>query len=158
MNDNGVAPTGRAADMNVDAVWLANLARLYSAPCDFSVANLSRFYQQDAEFSDPVHAVKGLLAMQAYFNRAYAGLAYCRFDFTAHAQNGNSLFISWQMHFSHPRLRNGARIVVPGCSQLALQAGKIIAHRDYYDVGNLLYDNIPVLGSVTAFIKRKLLP
>jgi limonene-1,2-epoxide hydrolase len=158
MNEEKANKTDSNAERKIDAEWLDNLARLYSSPCDFSVANLSLYYRDDARFSDPVHEVIGLPAMQAYFTRAYASLTHCRFDFTGHAQNGNSLFISWQMHFSHPRLRQGVEIVVPGCSKLELQAGKIRAHRDYYDVGNLLYDNIPLLGSVTAYLKRKLVP
>lgn len=142
----------------VDSEWLAGLARLYSSPCHFSPDRLASYYDADALFTDPVHEVRGLAAMSAYFRRAYANLDYCRFVFARHAQAGEQLFISWDMHFSHPALQHGRRITVAGCSHLQLQGRVIRTHRDYYDVGQMLYDHVPLLGRVTGWLKGRLVP
>jgi hypothetical protein len=141
-----------------DAKWLQKLQDLYSATGGFSVENLAYFYCADAVFIDPVHEVKGLHAMQSYFNCAYANLDACHFEFTHHAQSDGQLFIAWEMTFRHPKLKSGQAIRVPGTSHLQLSGEKIIYHRDHYDIGCMLYDNIPILGSLTAWIKRKLVP
>lgn len=137
---------------------LQALQQLYSSPCDFSIARLAQFYSEDACFVDPVHEAKGLPAMQHYFEHAYGGLNHCQFHFAEHAQSGNVLFIRWEMEFSHPSLRGGAVITVPGCSYLQLHEGLISYHRDYYDMGRLLYEQVPILGQLTRWLKQRLAP
>ena len=49
-------------------------------------------------------------------------------------------------------------IAVDGCSHLQWRGDRVVFHRDYYDLGQLLYDNIPLLGRVTGWLKRRLAP
>jgi hypothetical protein len=144
--------------ISIDQAWLEKLEMLYSTTGDFSVNNLASFYCEDAAFIDPVHETHGLQAMEAYFNRAYANLTSCRFTFTEHAQNQHHIFIAWEMKFQHPKLKGGKTISVPGTSHLQLRGDRIAYHRDHYDVGCMLYDNIPVLSAITAWLKKKLTP
>lgn len=59
------------------------------------------------------------------------------------------------MHFRHPRLRGGAPISVDGCSHL-LWWDKVYQHRDYFDAGAMLYEHLPLMGGVIAWLKRRL--
>ena len=59
------------------------------------------------------------------------------------------------MHFRHPRLRGGAPISVDGCSHL-LWRDKVYQHRDYFDAGAMLYEHLPLMGGVIAWLKRRL--
>lgn len=142
----------------VDASWLKQLQNLYSTTGGFSRETLAALYVDDAVFIDPVHQVQGLQSMVDYFNHVYGALNSCVFSFENHAQTGSDVFISWTMVFSHPKLQNGNRITVAGSSHLKLAGKSIAFHRDYYDVGSMLYDNIPILGQVTRWIKRRLSP
>ena len=58
------------------------------------------------------------------------------------------------MNYAHPKLAGGKDIVVDGATDLMFEE-KIIYHRDYIDMGQMLYEQIPVLGSIIRYIKKK---
>lgn len=43
-----------------------------------------------------------------------------------------------------------------GISVLTIKEEKIIEQRDFFDAGELFYENIPILGSIIRFIKKKI--
>jgi hypothetical protein len=66
-------------------------------------------------------------------------------------------YVQWQMNFSHPRLKGGKTIVVDGASYLRFnEAGKVSYHRDYFDLGAMLYEQLPLLGRIIVAVKRRL--
>ena len=52
-------------------------------------------------------------------------------------------------------LRGGAPISVDGCSHL-LWWDKVYQHRDYFDACAMLYEHLPLMGGVIAWLKRRL--
>ena len=66
-------------------------------------------------------------------------------------------YVQWIMHFSHPRLQSGRVIEVPGSSFLHFSdSDKGFLHGDYFDLGSVLYQHLPVLGGVVRSINRRL--
>jgi hypothetical protein len=63
--------------------------------------------------------------------------------------------LTWTMTFSHPRLRGGRSISVEGASEISFDE-KVYFHQDYFDGGNLLYEHVPVLGSVISYLKKRM--
>ncbi|WP_228141680.1 hypothetical protein [Marinobacter sp. X15-166B] len=61
----------------------------------------------------------------------------------------------WVMHLRHKRIRGGAEIKVDGISQLRIVDGGITLHRDYFDAGQLLYENLPVLGGAVRWLRKQ---
>ena len=59
------------------------------------------------------------------------------------------------MHFQHGKLKNGQPILVEGHSRLKFVDNKVICHRDYFDVGSMLYENVPVVGDLVRLIKNR---
>ena len=67
------------------------------------------------------------------------------------------LWLGWTMTFSHPRLRGGAPVTVEGATRLAFdEEGKVCLHRDYFDLGAMLYEQLPLLGAVVRTLKGRL--
>jgi hypothetical protein len=129
---------------------------------DFAALNkdnlhlLGKLYSDDALFCDPLHEVRGLSNMQRYFGEMYANVSELRFDFYGFDQvRDGEGYLRWTMRYRHPRLRGGAEIAVEGCSHL-LWHERVYQHRDYFDAGALLYEHLPLLGSVIAWLKRRL--
>jgi hypothetical protein len=58
------------------------------------------------------------------------------------------------MHFKHPKLGNRL-ISVRGVSHLQI-SDKIDFHEDFYDMGAMLYEQLPLLGNVTRWLKLRL--
>jgi hypothetical protein len=61
----------------------------------------------------------------------------------------------------HPKLNGGKTITVNGISHLLYQmdnesSAKIFLHRDFFDLGQLLYENIPVIGAINRQLKKGL--
>jgi hypothetical protein len=59
------------------------------------------------------------------------------------------------MKYRHPKLANNKEITVKGHSHLVFNGDKIVEHQDYFDVGALLYRNIPLVGSVIKLIDKR---
>lgn len=121
-----------------------------------SMQGLADIYAANVVFVDPVTKHEGLTALQHYFAKLLANTSACRFDIKQINQQGQHVFVSWQMHFSHPKLKAGKTISVEGVSELQIVNDKIVFHRDYYDMGEMIYQNIPILGYLIRLIKNRL--
>ena len=82
----------------------------------------------------------------AFLRRRRRGVRRC---------GGGEGYLRWVMSYRHPRLAGGKVIRVSGCSHL-LWRDKVYRHRDYFDAGALLYEHLPVLGRVIAWLKRRM--
>jgi hypothetical protein len=60
------------------------------------------------------------------------------------------------MKLKHPKLNGGQPVEVNGVSQIRFSGDRVIYHRDYFDLGEMLYENIPLLGVVIRNIKQRL--
>ncbi len=120
-----------------------------------ALSRLSDVYSDDAEFCDPIHRIVGLDRLNQYFYEMVKELDSCQFDIEQIMEQESEAYVRWIMHFQHPKLKNSSVISVPGVSHLKFDE-KISYHRDYFDVGAMLYENIPVLGSIVRKIKQRL--
>jgi esterase/lipase superfamily enzyme len=117
-------------------------------------SQLGEFYADDIIFKDPVHELRGLVTLEDYFATLCAGLIDCRFEYLDQVVSDNSAYLKWVMHFRHPRL--GKELIdVRGVSHLRWN-DKIDYQEDFYDMGAMLYEKLPVLGNVTRWLKLRL--
>lgn len=118
---------------------------------------LDQIYSADVSFIDPAHKIEGLIALKKYFSELYQNVSSVNFSFSHHQQRENDAYIQWQMTLRHPRLNRNQEIIVPGISYLRYdQMGKVSFHRDYFDLGTMLYEQLPLLGSIIKTVKRRL--
>lgn len=134
---------------------LENFCEFYRELDQRPLQELARIYANDIEFRDPVHGVKGLDALTRYFETSLGDVSACRFEIHAVDELSGEAYVRWTMHFSHPRLNAGKIIDVPGISHLRFD-DRISWHRDYFDLGAMLYEQLPLLGAMIRLIKRRL--
>lgn len=115
--------------------------------------DLASVYHRNIRFTDPFTTVSGLAALENYFANAYANVIDCRFTFSDTLRDGNQLCLGWTMHLRHRRIRGGRQIDVEGISLLTVQQGKVVRHRDYFDIGELLYEHLPLVGRIIRWIR-----
>lgn len=127
--------------------------RLFNTLCAGNVAGLEDVYSSQVTFIDPFGAVEGLDSLRAYFDKVYTNVTACRFSFGDVLISDNNACVEWIMHLSHPRLRGGREVTVQGISRLEISEGRVHFHRDYFDAGELLYENLPVLGSAIRWVR-----
>ncbi len=115
---------------------------------------LRDMYADEVVFKDPVHEIRGLVGLEDYFANMIADLTDCRFEYLDEIVGERSAYIKWVMHYRHPRLGN--RLVsVRGVSHLRF-GDKIEFHEDVYDMGAMLYEQVPLLGNVTRWLRLRL--
>jgi limonene-1,2-epoxide hydrolase len=117
---------------------------------------LQSVYHPDVVFEDAAHRLEGWSQLQHYFESLYSNISRCDFDITSQQQVGDTGFLTWTMTLEHPKLSKGAEVKVNGVSHLKFYDQRVIYHRDYFDLGEMLYENLPVLGSIIRTIKVRL--
>lgn len=136
---------------------LSRFIALYQQLDRQQLHRLPDIYAEQVLFIDPAHRIEGLAALTDYFAALYQRLAYCRFEIVSQQQQGTQAWLSWVMTFSHPRLAAGQPIRVEGATRLEFDAaGKVMVHRDYFDLGAMLYEQLPLLGPLVRLIKGRL--
>lgn len=118
---------------------------------------LEGVYSSDIRFIDPAHEIVGIVQLTEYFSALYQNVETITFDFHDIVQQDKNCYLQWNMTFSHKRFARGKSIIVSGTTFLQLDdQEKVHYHRDYFDIGAMLYEHIPILGSLIGRIKRRL--
>lgn len=132
---------------------LDNFRNLFNELDKGNLNRLPQLYTEDIRFQDPLSKVNGLDELTHYFAGAYENVISCHFDFGETVVQGTFAAIPWVMHLRHKRIRRGREVQVQGISHLEVRDGRVCYHRDYFDAGEMLYENLPVIGGAIRWIK-----
>ncbi len=114
------------------------------------------FYHEDIEFSDPVETIKGREGIKKYYGNMYKNVKEIKFDFSETITQGDTVVGVWVMTLKTDALNGGEAFQVDGNSVIRFRDGKVIYHRDYFDMGAFIYERIPVVGWMVRKMKSKL--
>ena len=99
------------------------------------------YYDDGIYFWDSVQKIHGIDEFKAMTERLIARSNNLKMDIKNIAQNGNVIFLEWEMSLSFKKYPNSS---IYGSSRVTLDdSGKIIEQRDYYDLWGDIFDNIP---------------
>jgi hypothetical protein len=135
--------------------WLSNFVNIYQTLSTNNLDLLEKIYHHDITFIDPLHHVEGFDDLHQYFNGLYQNLLTCEFVINKVIFDGNEAAIYWTMSYQHNKLNKGEVVTVSGSSHIQGKEDKVVYHRDYLDLGAMLYEQIPLFGNVTKWIKAK---
>ena len=122
-----------------------------------SVDRLDTVYAPDARFRDPFNEVHGVPEIRRIFAQMFEHLDDCRFTFIDETVDERGAFLTWDMTFRIRRLSPGETRRIHGATHLVFAPdGRIACHRDYWDAAGELYAQLPLIGSVMRWLKRKL--
>ncbi|GAA0857822.1 nuclear transport factor 2 family protein [Aliiglaciecola litoralis] len=130
--------------------------RFYTNVSLDSLEQLGTIYAEDATLIDPIMQHQGLDKIKRYFRNMLENTRKCHCAIQHVTQQNDTVFVTWKMTIAHPQLNKGQDIAVNGISQLELAANKIVFHRDYYDLGEMIYEQVPVLKHVVKMIKKRI--
>lgn len=134
---------------------LRGFTRLFNNLSAGNIGDIKSVYSDDVTFQDPFARVQGIENLTEYFAGAYGNVISCQFEFGEPVIDGQNVCVPWIMRLRHRRIRGGHQVNVDGISQLTIQDGKVSSHRDYFDVGQLLYENLPLLGKAIRWIRSQ---
>ncbi|MCO4837742.1 MAG: nuclear transport factor 2 family protein [Oceanospirillaceae bacterium] len=120
-----------------------------------SIPGLDEMYHQNVTLQDPFSKLEGLDNVKRHFSQMMQNVSYCRFEIIDVVSNDGQAFITWTMMFAHPKLNNHKEIVVDGVSDIKFDE-RITYHRDYFDVGSMFYEHVPIVKGVIKMLKNRL--
>ncbi|MBU2979051.1 nuclear transport factor 2 family protein [Alteromonas sp. C1M14] len=131
---------------------------LYSSLNDVNPDELGSIYSQDVEFIDPIAHHHGLDAVKYYFAQLLDNTKTCAFDIKTITPSAPGEDIHYTITWVMTLVLKGKTdpIVLDGITILKVSNEKIHYHRDYYDLGEMVYQHIPILGWVIGKIKSRL--
>lgn len=115
--------------------------------------DLSRFYADNVMFQDPIHHIESIASLTSYFEKLNKNLSSGGFQFKSVRVIENTCYLEWLMNIE--LLRPRRKVSSSGISVVSFQ-NKITHHRDYFDAGELFYENIPILGGIIRSFKKKI--
>ncbi|MBA6304690.1 nuclear transport factor 2 family protein [Colwellia sp. MB02u-14] len=136
-------------------LWLSNFVKIYQTLSTNNLELLETIYHNEVTFIDPIHELKGFDNLFQYFQDLYENLISCEFVISNIIAQEDQAAIYWTMSYQHPKLNKGNVINVTGSSYIKGHEDKVIYHRDYLDLGSMLYEQLPVLGKLIKLIKNK---
>ena len=116
---------------------------------------LNDFYAPEVKFIDPIGEINGLDEMKEYYKKMYEGIKDIKFIFKPHSVTDGRYFFPWDMYLTTPKLNSGEEFMVSGVSEIHFQGGLVTFHRDYFDMGDFIYERIPLLGRIIKMIKHR---
>jgi hypothetical protein len=126
----------------------------------FNINNLSilsDFYSDNIDFTDPIGNIKGLDKLTKYYAHVYKNVISINFKFHQINHQEDMYFAKWTMNLQVKGLNSNSPYSVEGFSVLKFNAdSKVEYHRDYLDLGTMVYEHIPILGKVIKLIKSNL--
>ncbi len=118
---------------------------------------LREIYAENVHFIDPVHQINGLDNLTAYFAVLYENIISIEFLFDQPVTTGNKGAVQWQMIFRHKRLAGGKQLSLHGASFIEFnQRKKVCEHHDYFDLGTMVYEHIPLVGNLIRTVKKRI--
>ena len=136
-------------------LWLNHFVLVYQQLSKENLQLLANIYHKNVTFIDPLHTVEGIDDLYQYFQNLYQNLSACDFVIDEVIWQDSQASLFWTMAYQHPKLNNGKMVTVVGTSHIKGEGDKVIYHRDFLDLGPMLYEQLPILGKLTKWIKTK---
>lgn len=118
---------------------------------------LGEFYAEDVVFEDPLGRIEGLPALRAYYENMYKNVQEIRFEITDEVEQGDKHVICWTLRMKVKGLNKGEEVSCVGNSFLKFnEEGLVYYHRDYFDMGEFIYQHVPVVRFFTRQVNKRL--
>ena len=112
-------------------------------------------YAPNGYFRDPFHEVSGIDEIEKYFLASTETIEDCRFDMEDVARNKRNYYFRWTMRLKTKRDPENP-IEAIGTTHVRFDDhGRVLFHQDYWDAGSVVYERVPILGSLVRFVKKR---
>ena len=121
-----------------------------------SVADIGKFYTDDTYFRDPFNEVRGIASVRHIFTDMFVRLHEPRFTVVETIRDHNGAVLIWDFDFRIKTLKPDLPRRIHGLSHLRFAAdGRVSYHRDYWDAAGELYEQLPLIGGLMRWLKRR---
>jgi hypothetical protein len=135
---------------------LSRVIDFYEALTPAALSRLPEVYSAQARFKDPFNDVQGLERIRQVFEHMYRTLETPRFVVQRAVLEADEAFLSWEFLFRMRRIDPRRERCIRGATQLSFDIdGRVVLHRDYWDAAEELYEQLPALGPLMRWLRRR---
>lgn len=117
-----------------------------------AVPEVMALYDEAVRFEDPVQKLEGRAAFERMTRRMLSMSRSVELELVDMVEREDGFFAAWKMRVT-PRF--GPPMTLEGTTYAKVSNGRIIYHRDYFDVAGSLFSMVPVLpGLVQKAVSR----
>ena len=136
---------------------LKRLVEYWQTLTPASVERLGEIYAENATFRDPFSDVAGLAAIKHIFADMFVRLHEPRFTISETIEQEHGAILIWDFDFRVKALKPSLARRIHGSSHIRFGAdGRVSYHRDYWDAAGELYEQLPVVGALMRWLKRRM--
>jgi SnoaL-like domain len=111
-------------------------------------------YAPQAYLNDTLVGLDGAARIQAYFSHTMQATRVLNVRFLDRAPSGIDCFVRWEMTVEHDALAGGKPVLSYGVTQFRFdQEGRVLLHKDFWDSGTGLFEQMPLLGGIIARVR-----
>lgn len=121
-----------------------------------SLTGMAAVYTEDIAFRDPFNDVKGHAALTHICADMFNRLDGVKFTILETIEEGDRAFLVWDFHFRIKTLKPDLARRIHGGTHLQFAPDdRVFQHRDYWDAAGELYEQLPVVGALMRFLKKR---
>jgi len=119
--------------------------------------DIGKLYASQLYFSDTLRVLYSRKAVIQAFRDNISRLDHIQVRFLGYSRSGRDVFVRWQMVTRMHLWFKDREATTIGISQLRFnQQGQVIFQQDFWDSGHGIYDQLPLIGSITRTIRSGL--
>lgn len=135
---------------------LARLIDYWQTLTPSTVNAITAIYATDAYFRDPFNEVTGSEKIRHLFADMFVRLNEPVFNITETIEEPHGALLIWDFTFRIKALKPQVTRRIHGSSHIRFAAdGRVQYHRDYWDAAGELYEQLPLLGVLMRFLKKR---
>ncbi len=115
---------------------------------------LARIYTQDIEYRDPLRRVLGILGLKRHVKRMLLGSSQVIFQISDEQCGDNWASFTWLVSYNKAALMRDKAITLRGTTQIRF-TDRIFYQENFYDLGAMIYQHIPLLGWAVRFVNKR---
>lgn len=122
-----------------------------------TVDAINTIYTEAAYFRDPFNEVTGIEKIHHIFADMFVRLDDPKFTITETIEEPHGVLLIWDFTFRLKTLKPQLTRRIHGTSHIRFAAdGRVQYHRDYWDAAGELYEQLPLVGSLIRFLKKRM--
>jgi len=138
------------------SIIIEQLTDLYLQLDESHLAILTAIYHPEVVFIDPISERHGVDALVHYYSQLLQKMNYCHLDIHKTLIVGDEATLFWRMSYAHPACNSGEDLELDGISYVKIVGQQIVYQRDFYDLGAMIYEHVPLLGNAVKALKNRL--
>lgn len=120
-------------------------------------AKVDGFYADQVVYEDPLGRVTGKGELVSHLKKLLTGVKKLSVDVKEEFVSADETVAVWTMTLAHDALAGGAEITVDGVTHVRVVNGRIVGQKNYFDLGEMVYEHTPIVGSIVRWVKQKVL-